>query len=125
MEKTLLIVDDVEFTIEFEKLIVQDLEHELSIKIKIDTAQTVVEALILIEQHPSRYDAMIIDMNLPDGSGVEIAKYALNKSEETRISALTIYPSKYQDESCFFDRFLQKPITPNAYKENLIQLLRL
>lgn len=125
MKKTLLIVDDVEFTIEFEKLIIQNLEKELSIKIKIDTAQTVVEALVLIEKHPQPYDGMMIDMNLPDGSGVEIAKYALNKSEKTRISALTIYPSKYQEESCFFDRFLQKPITPTAYKENLIQLLRL
>lgn len=108
MEKRILIVDDVEFNIELEEKIIKSLMDELGIDIEIDTAYTVEEALSNIAEN-DRYDAMVIDMNLPDGSGVDIAKAALKKSEETRIAALTIYPSKYEDQRCFFDLFLRKP----------------
>jgi len=124
MEKRILIVDDVEFNIEFEKKVIKSLMNELGLNIQIDTANAVEEALDLIVKN-DRYDAMVIDMNLPDGSGVDIAKAALRKSEETRIAALTIYPSKYEDERCFFDIFLRKPIMPEDYKENFTRLLRL
>ncbi len=124
MGKRILIVDDVEFNIEFEEKVIRSLMDEVGIDIEIDVAYTVKEALEQIREN-DRYDAMVIDMNLPDGSGVDIAKFALKKSEETRIAALTIYPSKYEDQSCFFDIFLRKPIMPESYKENFIRLLRL
>jgi len=124
MKKRVLIVDDVEFNIELEEKIIKSLMDELGIDIKIDTAYTVEEALNNIAEN-DRYDAMVIDMNLPDGSGVDIAKAALKKSEETRIAALTIYPSKYEDQRCFFDLFLKKPIIPEPYKQNFTRLLYL
>ena len=124
MGKRILIVDDVEFNIEFENKVIKSLMDEMGIDIQIDVAYTVTEALKQIAEN-ERYDAMVIDMNLPDGSGVDIAKAALKKSEETRIAALTIYPSKYEDQKAFFDIFLRKPIMPESYKENFIRLLRL
>jgi len=124
MEKRVLIVDDVEFNIELEEKIIKSLMNELGIDIEIDTAYTVEEALRNIAEN-DRYDAMVIDMNLPDGSGVDIAKAALKKSEKTRIAALTIYPSKYEDQRCFFDLFLKKPIMPEPYKQNFTRLLYL
>ncbi len=124
MKKRVLIVDDVDFNIEFEEKVIQALMDELKIEIEIDTAYTVKEALNKISEN-ARYDAMVVDMNLPDGSGVEIAKAALAKSEETRIAALTIYPSKYEDQHAFFDLFLRKPIMPSSYKNNFARLLRL
>jgi len=124
MGKRILIVDDVEFNIEFENKVIKSLMNEMGIDIQIDVAYTVTEALKQIAEN-ERYDAMVIDMNLPDGSGVDIAKAALKKSEETRIAALTIYPSKYEDQKAFFDIFLRKPIMPESYKENFIRLLRL
>ncbi len=124
MKKRVLIVDDVDFNIEFEEKVIQALMDELKIEIEIDTAYTVKEALNKISEN-ARYDAMVVDMNLPDGSGVEIAKAALAKSEETRIAALTIYPSKYEDQHAFFDLFLRKPIMPSSYKHNFTRLLRL
>ncbi len=124
MGKRILIVDDVEFNIEFENKVIKSLMDEMGIDIQIDVAYTVTEALKQIAEN-ERYDAMVIDMNLPDGSGVNIAKVALKKSEETRIAALTIYPSKYEDQKAFFDLFLRKPIMPASYKENFIHLLRL
>ena len=124
MSKRVLIVDDVEFNIEFEKKVINSLIDKLGIEIQIDTAYTVEEALRKIAQN-ERYDAMVVDMNLPDGSGVDIAKAALKKSEETRIAALTIYPSKYADQQAFFDIFMRKPIMPEEYKQNFVRLLRL
>ena len=124
MKKRILIVDDVEFNIEFEDKVIRSLMDEVGIDIQIDVAYTVKEALDHIGNN-DRYDAMVIDMNLPDGSGVDIAKVALKKSEETRIAALTIYPSKYEDQRAFFDIYLRKPIMPESYKENFIRLLRL
>ena len=124
MKKRVLIVDDVEFNIEFEDKVIRSLMDKLGIDIQIDVAYTVEEALNQITIN-DRYDAMVVDMNLPDGSGVDVAKAALEKSEETRIAALTIYPSKYEDQQAFFDIFLRKPIMPESYKENFIRLLRL
>jgi CheY-like chemotaxis protein len=124
MEKRILLVDDVEFNIEFEDKVIRSFMEEVGIDIQIDVAYTVEDALKQIAEN-ERYDAMVIDMNLPDGSGVDIAKAALKKSEETRIAALTIYPSKYEDQQAFFDIFLRKPIMPESYKENFARLLRI
>lgn len=124
MDKRILVVDDVEFNIEFEQKVIESLMKELNINIQVDTAYTVEEAISKISENDA-YDAMVIDMNLPDGSGVEIAKASHKKSERTRVAALTIYPSKYEDQRAFFDIFMRKPIMPTAYKENFTRLLQL
>ena len=124
MKKRILIVDDVEFNIEFEEKAIKSFAEEVGINIEVHTACSVQDALRTIDEN-DRYDAMVIDLNLPDGSGVDIAKAALKKSEETRLAALTIYPSKYEDQRAFFDLFLRKPIMPHAYKENFAHLLRI
>jgi len=121
MNKKILIVDDIEFIVEFEEKVIQTLAKELGIEIEVDSANTVMDANQKISEN--LYDAMVIDMNLPDGSGVEIAKAALEKSEDTRIAALTIYPHKFAEHRAYFDAFFTKPILPTSYKENLRALL--
>ena len=123
MQKKLLIVDDIDFNLEFEKKVIISLMDELKIDVKIDMAQTVKEAIDKI--HSNIYDTIITDMNLPDGSGVFIAKAARDKDRNIRIAALTIYPSIYEKERSYFDLFLRKPIMPDFYKKNLIRLMRL
>ena len=122
MNKRVLIVDDIGFIVEFEEKVIQTLAKELGIDIQVDSANTVMDANQKISDN--LYDAMVIDMNLPDGSGVDIAKMALEKSEETRIAAVTIYPHKFEEHRAYFDAFFTKPIFPTSYKENLRALLR-
>ncbi len=123
MTKKVLIVDDIGFIVEFEKMVIESLSKELKITIDVDVANTVYDANAKVEEND--YDAMIVDMNLPDGTGVEIAKAALKKDENIRIAALTIYPNKYEEHRAYFDMFLKKPIMPKLYKEKLCQLLRI
>ena len=72
MNKRILIVDDIDFIIEFEEKVIESLSKELSIKIQVDSANNVQEALANIDKNV--YDAMVIDINLPDGSGIDTHK---------------------------------------------------
>jgi len=123
-KKHILIVDDIKFNIEFETKLIKNLMASYKIDVKIDEANSVAEAIKMIDEN-TPYDAMIIDMNLPDGSGVEIAKKARKKSSTTRLAALTIYPNEYEAERSTFDLFLKKPIMMDAFTQNFIRLLQL
>jgi len=123
MSKRILIVDDIDFIVEFEEKVIDSLSKDLSVKILVDKANNVQDALSKIEQH--HYDAMVIDINLPDGSGLEIAKSAQEKSQDTRIAAMTIYPQDYEENNTYFDAFFKKPILPTSYKQYVRKLLHL
>lgn len=123
MSKRILIVDDIDFIVEFEEKVIDSLSKDLSIKIQVDKANNVKDALSHIEKH--HYDAMVIDINLPDGSGIEIAKGAREKSKDTHIAAMTIYPQDYEENNTYFDAFFKKPILPTSYKQYVRKLLHL
>jgi len=123
MSKRILIVDDIDFIIEFEEKVIDSLSKDLSMKIQVDKSNNVKDALANIAKH--HYDAMVIDINLPDGSGIEIAKSAQEKSKDTRIAALTIYPQQYDEQNIYFDAFFKKPILPASYKQHIRKLLHI
>lgn len=122
--KKILIVDDVDFNVEFETKLIRSLMVEYKMDVEIDTAGSVSDAVKKIEENEP-YDAMIIDMNLPDGTGVEIAKKARERNAKTRLAALTIYPNEYESERSSFDLFLKKPIMLDSFKSSFIRLLQI
>jgi len=124
MRKRVLIVDDFEYNLEFEEKVIKSLMKETNVVISVDIASSVDEALHKIAQN-GVYDAMVVDMNLPDGTGIDIAEAALKKSTKTKIAALTLYPSDYEEYYTLFDQFLRKPIMPTEYKKNFLELLDL
>ncbi len=121
MSKSILLVDDIDFIVEFEEKVISSLAKELKIKINVDSVNSVSAALEKIANN--NYDAMVVDINLPDGSGIDVAKAAQEKNRDTRIAALTIYPHEYEEHSAYFDAFFKKPILPTSYKQNVRQLL--
>ena len=122
MDKSILLVDDIAFILEFEEKVIESLEKELGIPIRVDKADSVGTARQLLEMHD--YDVAIVDMNLPDGSGSDIARMIQDKGGKTRVAALTIYPERFEEEKGSFDAYFKKPILPTVYKENLRLLLR-
>jgi CheY-like chemotaxis protein len=122
MQKSILLVDDIAFILEFEEKVIESLEAELKIPIRVDKASSVKEAGELLATND--YDVAIVDMNLPDGSGSDIARTIRESGKGTRVAALTIYPERYEDEKGRFDAYFKKPILPTVYKENLLRLLK-
>jgi len=122
--KKVLIVDDFAYNLEFEEKLILSIMKEYRIKIHIDTALNVYEAVKKIKEKRG-YDVLIVDMNLPDGSGSEVAKEALAQKKQTKIAALTLYPESYQQHQELFDLVIRKPVMPARYKEDFKYLLGL
>lgn len=122
MAKKILIVDDIDFIVKFEEEILQTLAKELKVSFEIDTAHNVQEALVHINKND--YDIMIVDMNLPDGSGLDIAKKLKAKNSHTPIAVLSLFPEKEETQQ-YVNMLLKKPITPTLYKKAIQQLLHL
>jgi len=123
MKKKILIVDDIDFNIEFESKLINNIAEEKDIDLQIDSATNVATAIDYIQKND--YDALIVDMHLPDGTGIDIAKKAREKNKDIKIAALTIYPSEYEAHKEYFDLFLKKPIMIDSYKDNFIKLLQI
>jgi len=122
MSKKMLVVDDIGFIIDFQINLVKEIAKEIKQEIKIDTAKSVAEANALIAKQA--YDVVVVDLNLPDGNGVEIAKEISGANPTTRIAALTLSPEKHDENYQYFDLFLKKPILPAVYKEKLSALFQ-
>ena len=63
-----------------------------------------------------RYALFILDIGLPDGSGIDLAKVILAnpRHRETHIVALSAFPKESYEEKCLaagFSEFLNKPLT--------------
>jgi len=121
--KKILIVDDIDFNIEFESKLINNIAEEKDIDLQIESASDVATAIDFIQKND--YDALIVDMHLPDGSGIDIAKSARAKDSNVKIAALTIYPSEYEEYKEYFDLFLKKPIMIDSYKDNFVKLLQI
>ena len=85
------------------------LSHE---KYQVQTSQSVADALRAIEQKP--FDAYVMDDNLPDGSGLDVAERIRSKGSEAPIILMSGYDASAvasrAEKFRIFD-FLQKPFS--------------
>jgi CheY-like chemotaxis protein len=124
MKKRILVIDDLEYSQMFEKHVINVLMDDLDLDIINDKAYTVNQALDMI-QHNETYDAVICDMNLPDGTGSVITKAAKFKNADTGTAAFTIYPNIiYEKERAYCDLFLCKLRMFDSHKNSIASLLQ-
>jgi len=120
--KRLLIVDDLDFIVRFQKEVISDLNEELSMEIIVDSATNYDEAISKIDEFD--YDALISDVSLDnDSSGIDIAKYIKEKNPKIKTATLSIFNFDDNRVGDYFDMLLRKPISPTQYKTNLKVLL--
>jgi CheY-like chemotaxis protein len=113
-ELSVLVVEDDLFTSKYLKLLLSDLFHHL------DTAGTAKDAFSLIENKV--YDLLILDLNLPDMNGIELAqKIKIRHPHSTVIfnSSFVTSEIKNQLSNNGFEFLLPKPIK----KDQLIPLI--
>lgn len=112
---TILVVDDDKNLANTFKLILQ------SVGFQVDTAATGLQALY--KANRARYDLIILDMNLPDMLGDEVAEKLKDQNPGINIIMITGY-SSFKDSldrnELGIDEVLMKPISP----EDLVKITK-
>lgn len=112
----ILLVEDV---IIGQKMAIIVLE-QLSLNLHIDVAASGTDALKYAEKN--QYDAIFMDLGLPDISGIDVTKQikAIKKNKNVPIIALTAHNDKKIREECVVSgmtEFIEKPLKIEACKE--------
>jgi len=79
------------------------------------TARTIAEARLLLEQY--HFDFLILDLNLPDGSGIDFLHDLQVKCPEAGVAIVTgTALPEYRDQALAFGviHFMEKPVDLNA-----------
>ena len=111
--KTVLVVDDDPNIVKTYKLVLE------SVGYRVDTARNGVEAMFKAKK--VYYDLVIIDMNLPDMLGNQLAEQIRDEKPDIKIIMITGYSSYVEQLDEFnVDEMLMKPIPP----EDLVQIAK-
>ena len=116
--KKLLIVDDEAGIVEEVKLFFEEEGF------KVYTADTGKEGMDwLLKVKP---DVLLLDMKLPDMSGIDVLQFSKEKSPGTKVIVNTGYVDQHvidEAEKLGRDAFLQKPFNLERLKEEIDRLL--
>ncbi len=113
----ILIVDDEESVAEIFQLILEDEGHT------VDTASSGQEALSLAE---SQYDLVVLDIDLHDIRGDQVAKAILKRHTDVKIVLMTGYPELVESiRAMGFDvaDILVKPFSPDVLQTLIREVL--
>lgn len=114
-KSTLLLVDD-------DKLSSQILGYILTYEgYQVDFGETGSEALKKLMEH--KYDLVILDYNLPDMKGHDIAQRLKSFSPETKIILLTGLTMEVEANNMLYDRTLLKPVSPEGIIKTIGEIL--
>jgi len=108
-----LIVDDELELVKFLRDFICEKGH------KVDTAYDGGRAIALIKAHP--YDVIFADHNMPELTGLEIAKYVRQENLETKTIIITGYPilDDFFAKSVGADEFVTKPFSLDTISDLL------
>ncbi|MCW4049341.1 MAG: response regulator [Candidatus Bathyarchaeota archaeon] len=109
--KSVLVVDDNKNLVRSFKLVLEDFGFA------VDSAHTGLDTLY--KTRSKHYDLIILDMNLPDMMGNEIAKRVKKENDGVKIIMMTGYSSYFEDigSTPEIDDYIIKPIPPEALVE--------
>jgi CheY-like chemotaxis protein len=88
------------------------------------TAGTNAEALELAKQF--KFDLCILDVRLPDGSGIELCQTIHGLQPGIPVLYYSAYASDEEQEAALSvcgDAYLKKPVSANKLEETIVQLL--
>jgi DNA-binding NtrC family response regulator len=101
-----LVVDDENAVCQIVQRMLSDEQYQ------VQTSQSVADALRAIEQKP--FDVYVMDENLPDGSGLDVAERIRSKGSEAPIILISGYDASSvasRAEKFRISDFLQKPFS--------------
>jgi two-component system OmpR family response regulator len=113
------------FIIDDDDLLLSTLQNELEDVYAVDTAKTVSDALSMARRN--NYNAMVIDIGLPDGSGIELTERLRSEGYKIPILILTgneEIESKVRALDSGADDYLTKPFRIEELQARLRALLR-
>jgi DNA-binding NtrC family response regulator len=87
-------------------------------------AATAEEAIELLELQ--RFDLALVDKNLPDRSGIEVARRALELERKVPVIIVTAYPSndsKQEAQTLGVSRYITKPVGVYRLRQEVDQVL--
>ena len=105
-----LLVEDEPIAQIVAQIIVEKAEYSL------DLAESASKALKLIKNN--QYNIILLDLGLPDMSGIDLAKKIIEKIK-TPIIAITAFNSEQKKHECIiagFKDFVEKPLTENKLR---------
>lgn len=85
-------------------------------------AETVAQAQAALAG-PDRFDVVLLDVHLPDGSGLEVARALASRPDRPRVVALTAAAMAREQTAAMeagCDRFLAKPYTSADLIETIV-----
>ena len=113
----ILIVDDEESVADIFQLILEDGGHT------VDTASSGQEALSLAESH---YDLVVLDIDLHDISGDQVAKTIVKRHADVKIVLMTGYPELIESIRAMeidIADILVKPFSPDVLQRLIREVL--
>jgi PAS domain S-box-containing protein len=118
----LLLVDDSEINLEVASLLLSQQGAE------VDTAMNGREAVQRLEQAPERYDAVLMDVQMPEMDGYEATRTLRGKLGLTRLPVIALTAGalaeeRRQAEAAGMNEFLSKPLEPASLIRTLRRLI--
>ena len=113
MDRKILVVDD-EVTI---LMMLREAFEEKGYEVV--TAQSGEEALEILKKE--KFKVMFLDLKLPGMDGLELCRIIRNDQPDTKIFAITGYPSLFEHSNCLaagFDGYFIKPMNLNEILDN-------